>query len=205
MAQTKLDEIIASIQSLQSELEHELEKILEEKRASFQYTLKKGKVSFKKQIRTLQRQQKKALYKYFKDAKIRNILSAPIIYSVIVPLVFLDISITVYQQLCFRLYGIPRVKRSDYLVIDRHHLAYLNAIEKINCMYCGYGNGLVAYTREVIARTEQYWCPIKHAKNILDAHQLTENFVDYGDAQAYRDKLEMLRKVVIRSNANPNA
>ena len=204
MPHTKLDEILANIQSLQLDLEQELEKILEEKRVSFQYTLNKGKVRFKKQIRTLQRQQKTALYKYFKDAQIRSILSAPIVYSVIIPLIFLDISVTIYQQLCFRLYGIPRVVRSNYLVIDRQHLAYLNFIEKINCMYCGYGNGLVAYVREIIARTEQYWCPIKHAKKVLDAHQLTENFVDYGDAQAYRNKLKILRKDV-SDNLSKNA
>ena len=30
-----------------------------------------------------------------------------------------------------------RVRRSRYFVIDRHHLAYLNGIEKLNCVYCG--------------------------------------------------------------------
>lgn len=199
MPQTKLDEILMRIHSLQFELEQELDRILEEKRAFFQYTLKKGKVSFKKQIRTLHRQHKKTLVKYLRDSKVRNILSAPVIYSVIIPLVFLDISVTLYQHICFRLYRIPRVKRSTYLIIDRQHLAYLNIIEKINCTYCSYGNGLVAYVREVIARTEQYWCPIKHAKKILDAHQLTENFVDYGDAQAYRKELEVLRKALAQN------
>lgn len=43
------------------------------------------------------------------------------------------------------------MRRGDYIVVDRHHLAYLNVIQKINCVYCGYGNGLIAYARKIIA------------------------------------------------------
>jgi hypothetical protein len=43
------------------------------------------------------------------------------------------------------------------MIFDRTHLAYLNLVEKINCAYCSYGNGLAAYLREIAARTEQYW------------------------------------------------
>jgi len=39
--------------------------------------------------------------------------------------------ITVYQSVCFPIYGVARVKRSDYFAFDRGQLAYLNAIEKI--------------------------------------------------------------------------
>jgi hypothetical protein len=207
MSQTRVDEILARLSSLQDELESEIERILEEKRADFQYTIKKGKVRFKQQIREFQRQHKKGLFRFFLDAEFKHILSAPVIYSIIFPLLFLDFGITLYQHICFRIYGIPLVKRSRYIVIDRQHLEYLNIIEKINCMYCGYGNGLMAYSREVIACTEQYWCPIKHANKILDAHRMTEKFVDYGDAEAYRKSLSDLRKVVAtaKQNISPNA
>ena len=201
MVQTKLDEILARLQSLQDELETELEALLEEKREFFQYTFEKGKVRFKKQIRELQRKHKKGLLKYLIDAEFRHVISAPFIYSIIFPVLLLDITVTFYQHICFRLYGIPRVQRSKYLVIDRQHLEYLNALEKLNCMYCGYGNGVMSYVREIIARTEQYWCPIKHANKILDAHSWTENYADYGDASAYREKLVELRKAVANINA----
>ena len=62
------------------------------------------------------------------------------------------------------------MRRRDYFVFDRHHLAYLNAIEKLNCAYCSYANGLVAYVREIAGRTEQFWCPIKHARRAIGAH-----------------------------------
>ena len=201
MPQTKLDEILSRLQLLQDELEPELETLLEEKREYFQYTFEKGKVRFKKQIRELQRQHKKGLVKYLIEAKFKHVISAPFIYSIIIPIFFIDITVTLYQHICFRLYGIPRVSRSKYLVIDRQHLGYLNVLEKLNCMYCGYGNGVMSYVREVIARTEQYWCPIKHANKIIDAHSWTENYADYGDASAYRERLVELRKIVANENA----
>jgi len=76
----------------------------------------------------------------------------------------------------------------------RHYLPYLNLIEKINCVYCGYGNGLIEYAREVIGRTEKYWCPIKHARRTPDPHRHVEKFFDYGDARAWKDDLSKLRK-----------
>jgi hypothetical protein len=86
-----------------------------------------------------------------------------VIYSLGIPLALMDIWVTVYQHVCFRAYGIPRVKRSDYVIIDRNHLRYLNLIEALNCVYCGYANGVISYAREIASRTEQHWRPIKHA------------------------------------------
>lgn len=91
-------------------------------------------------------------------------------------------------------YRSPKVRRADYLVFDREDLPYLNAIEKFNCFYCSYGNGVAAYTREVAARTEQYWCPIKHARRIRDAHGRYPQFFDHGDAEAFRQGLARLRR-----------
>ncbi len=113
---------------------------------------------------------------------------------VLIPFVLLDILVSVYQQICFRIYSIPLVRRADFLILDRPHLAYLNAIEKVNCLYRSYCNGLLEYVQEVAAHTEQYWCPIKHARRSPDPRQLEDCFVDYGDIQAYRAKLEALRR-----------
>jgi hypothetical protein len=111
----------------------------------------------------------------------------------IVPIGLLDLWVTAYQMVCFRAYGIARVRRSRYIVIDRQHLAYLNTIEKLNCVYCGYANGVFAYVREITGRTEQYWCPIRHAKRVQAPHTHYRHFVDYGDADAYRRRLIALR------------
>ncbi len=193
MAKTLLDELTERLRATQLELDREIDRLLAEKREQFRYTLKRGKVIFEIGIRRLQRQRRTGIWLYLRQAPLAYILSAPVTYGLIVPLLILDAAITVYQHVCFRIYGIPLVRRADYLVVDRHRLAYLNAIEKLNCVYCGYSNQLIEYAREVAGRTEQYWCPIKHARRTLDPHRRTHRFLDYGDAEAHDHRLDALR------------
>jgi hypothetical protein len=127
---------------------------------------------------------------------VRGFLTTPLIYSLGLPLVMLDIWVSVYQWVCFPIYGIDRVRRDSYFALDRHRLAYLNAVEKANCLYCGYATGLLAYVREVTARTEQYWCPIKHARRVVVPHRRYANFVEYGDAAGYRRRLAQMRRTL---------
>lgn len=114
--------------------------------------------------------------------------------SLILPPVIFDIGVSVYQSICFRLYGILRVKRSDHIIFDHQHLAYLNFFEKLNCVYCSYASGLINYAREIASRTEQYWCPIKHAHKMLEVHHRYANFLDYGNAEYYQKNLEEIRR-----------
>lgn len=122
------------------------------------------------------------------------LLTAPMIYLGWLPFIVLDLFVTLCQAVCFPVWRIPKVKRSDYLFFDRADLPYLNAIERFNCFYCSYANGIAAYAREVAARTEQYWCPIKHARRIVAAHDRYPLFFEHGDAEAYRQGLERLRR-----------
>lgn len=185
----KISELLDRIQQMELEIEQEMKR----KRAELQADFEETRVRFEHEVLQQQRRFKTGLLKYMLSANLRTALTAPIIYAVFFPMVLLDLSVTVYQHICFRAYGIPRVKRSDYFVYDRSHLAYLNVLEKINCAYCSYGNGLMAYAREIVARTEQYWCPIKHARKVMAAHPYYTGFVDFGDAQSYKDELENLR------------
>jgi len=95
--------------------------------------------------------------------RLRHTLSAPLVYGLAVPLGLLDISVCAYQAVAFRLWGLARVPRREHMLLDRQRLQHLNPIQKVNCHYCGYANGVLSFAREVAARTEQYWCPIKHA------------------------------------------
>jgi hypothetical protein len=124
------------------------------------------------------------------NARSRSRLVAPVIYAMVIPLSFLDLTIFLYQHICFRVYGIPIVKRRDFFVIDRHRLSYLSGMEKFNCLYCGYANGLAAYAKEIIARTEQFWCPIKHASPVNAPHSKYDSFAEYGDAEGFRNYLD---------------
>ena len=177
-------------------LQEQLEQFFDEAREKFRYTLEDGRVRFSFEVQQLQRRYRVSSFRYLLDADWRSVATAPVIYSMIVPLVLVDLSFTVYQHICFRAYGVPRVPRRDYQVNDRHRLAYLNTIEKINCTYCGYGNGVIAYTREIISRTEQYWCPIRQAHRVIDAHRRYPQFFAFGDAQGYQQGLKNRRQLL---------
>lgn len=91
------------------------------------------------------------------------------------------------------MYRVNKVERASYILIDRHHLSYLNSIEKINCVYCGYVAGVIGYAREISARTEQYWCPIKHAHKVLDPNRRYVRYADFGDGEKYHETHAQLR------------
>jgi len=185
----EIRELIERIRSLEEQLELELAK----KREELRFSLENRKVHFEQEILEQHRKLKTGLLRYLLKAHPLNVFTAPLIYSVFFPLLLLDGVITLYQFICFPIYRIPKVKRRDYLVFDRHNLAYLNLVEKVNCAYCSYGNGLISYIKEVVARTEQYWCPIKHARRTRQAHSRYSRFVDFGDGESYRRERANLR------------
>ncbi len=168
------------------ELEAELDAEVAQRRIELHVGMERGRAFFEEEILRRHRELSTRLSTYILKAHPLVILTAPVIYSLIVPFVLLDLFVTIYQAVCFPVYGIPKARRGDYLVFDRHHLAYLNALEKLNCAYCSYANGLIAYVREIAGRTEQYWCPIKHARRVIGAHPRYATFQDYGDVDGYR-------------------
>lgn len=190
---TDIRELLENIGSLQQQLE----RFFDDAREKFRCSLEDGKVRIADEVREFQRRYRVGSIRYLLDSDLSSLLSAPVIYSMIVPLTIIDLSFTLYQHVCFRAYGIPRVRRHDYMVNDRHKLDYLNAIEKVNCAYCGYANGVVAYAREILSTTEQYWCPIRHARRVLRPHERYSGFYPYGDAEGYHlglpDKRNELR------------
>lgn len=185
----ELDRLFAQIRSL----EDQIERRLDTHRAQFSYRLAKGKAVFAAEVAQLHRRLRVGVFRYLREAPLRHIAVAPVIYAMVVPIALLDLSFSVYQRICFAAWGISRVQRRDYVIVDRHRLPYLNAIEKLNCVYCGYANGVLAYAREIAGRTEQFWCPIRHATQVRAPHARYREFVDYGDAAGYRARLEDLR------------
>ncbi len=189
-----MDNRIAALLEAMKKLEQELILEIEKKEAEFYYKIIGKKVSFEAEVRKQHRNLVQRLPPYLLEASLLNILTAPLIWIILIPALLLDLTITIFQTVCFRIYGIPRVKRRRYIVIDHQALAYLNPIEKLNCMYCGYFNGLIAYVREVAARTEQYWCPVKHARRLAAMHSRYGKFLEYGDAEGYRKHLAEVRQ-----------
>jgi hypothetical protein len=134
------------------------------------------------------------LFTYVSGSRLLVFLTSPLLYICIAPLTFSDLAVTIYQAVCFPIYGIPKVRRADFFVFDRHRLKYLNLIERFNCLYCSYATGRFAYEREIAARTEQHWCPIKHATRIEDPHTRYSRFLEFGAPEAYRTGVETLRR-----------
>jgi hypothetical protein len=186
--------LVDKIRGLESELDAELAK----RSAGLRIGLEHGRVAFEEELLRRHRELRQKLLPYLLGAHPLVMLVSPVIYAGIVPLLALDFFVSVFQAICFPIYGIAKVRRADYFVFDRHHLAYLNALEKLNCAYCSYANGLIAFAREIVARTEQYWCPIKHARRVIGSHARYALFDDYGDAEGYQERLDKLRQALAK-------
>jgi hypothetical protein len=174
-------------------LEDDLQTALNEQPSNMFFQLKGKRVEFEQSIKETHLKLKTNFFRWLVTNRPQNLITGPIIYSMIIPLVITDVFISFYQLTCFPIYGIKKVPRSDYIVFDRQHLNYLNFIEKFHCTYCAYGSGMIAYISEIVARTEQYFCPIKHARKILGTHSRYAFFLDFGEAEDYEAKLEQER------------
>jgi len=190
MMTSRIDEILSAMHRLEDDLSQEIKNYKESLKNDFDQTRNR----FEREVLEQQKRFKMGVIRYVFSANIRSILATPVIYSLILPFMMLDVFVSLYQWVCFPLFKIQKVRRRDYIVFDREHLAYLNLIEKMNCAYCSYANGLIAYVREIAGKTEQYWCPIKHAKRMYYTHPYYRNFKEFGDAQAYREELKSLRE-----------
>jgi hypothetical protein len=186
MQNQKISDLVEKIKSLESELEAELHE--EYERFTCEITKKR------EEILATYRHDRENVFKYILTAPILHLLSVPLIWSCLIPALFLDAVVSLYQALCFPIYKIKKVKRSDYIIIDRHRLGYLNMIEKLNCLYCSYFNGLMGYVSEIAGRTEQYWCPIRHATMLKSMHGNYKKFFDYGDSDNFRQRSVELRE-----------
>lgn len=186
----RMQELARNIVELQTELDREIER----RRKALGVGIHERLGKFEHGITLEHRRLRLGVGTFLARSSIATIATAPVIYSLIVPLVIVDAWVTVFQAICFRAYRIPRVRRADYIQFDRQHLAYLNWIEALNCAFCAYANCLVGYVREISSRTEQYWCPIKHALRVTDPHRRYCEFLEYGDAEGYRGRLSEFRE-----------
>ena len=193
------DTILGKIRALELELEAEFAK----QRAGLKFSVEHGVAAFEEEVVRRQRELRKHLASYLLAAPPLFVITAPVIYSLLIPFAIVDLWVSIFQAICFRVYGIPQVRRRDYMVFDRAGLAYLNLIEKMNCAYCSYVNGVIAYAREVGGRTEQFWCPIKHARRVIGQHARQAGFEEFGDAERYIAGQAALRAALKVEGAGP--
>lgn len=182
-------------------LEEDLSKAVLEQESKALYQIKGKRIEFEESIRQTHLRLKSGFFHWLVTYRPQNLITGPIIYSMIFPLLILDLFVSFYQFTCFPIYKVAKVKRSDYIVFDRQQLAYLNFIEKFHCTYCAYGSGLIAYVSEIVARTEEYFCPIKHARKVAASHSHYVRFLPYGEADDYEIKLEKFRAAMAKKTA----
>jgi len=188
-----MNDKIFQLMAKMAALEDDLRTAIHEQESKIFFEIKGKRVEFESSVKAAHKQLKTNFFRWLVTNRPQNLITGPIIYAMIIPLLMLDVCVSLYQLICFPVYGVLKVKRSDYIVFDRHQLHYLNLIEKFHCTYCEYGNGLMGYMAEILARTEEYFCPIKHARKVLGTHARYQRFLDYGDAADYAAKLEAYR------------
>ena len=191
----RITQILAQMAALEDDLHH----AVQDQESKMFFQIKGKRVEFERSIKAAHRKLKKNFFTWLVTNRPQNLITGPIIYAMVLPLMMLDFFVSFYQFTCFPIYRINKVRRADYIVFDRQQLGYLNFIEKFHCTYCAYGSGLMGYMGEIIARTEEYFCPIKHAHKILGTHRRYNRFLDYGDAADYEARLEKFRVALGKS------
>ena len=177
-------DILKKIDNLNAALRKEYDRLAKENG----FSLREKRIVFLRAIRARNKALRIPSWRYLTHTPLRHWISAPFIYIMIIPLVITDVFVSVYHAVAFPLYGIPKIRRRDYIVYDRRFLDYLNWVQKINCLYCSYANGLIAYAGEIAARTERYWCPIKAASKPATVHTWYHDFADYGNPTEWHEK-----------------
>lgn len=183
MKNDRIDKIMESIEKLKNDLRQEYINLQEK----YDFFMEKRKVIFSLDAKNRQRIQRINVWIYAFTPSFKHLISIPFIYFMFIPAIILDFGLFIYQFAALFCYGIPRVERKDYFIYDRRFLAYLNIIQKINCLYCSYVNWLFAFAVEIGSRTEQYWCPVKHAINSDSEHKYFKNFADYWDPDWFNE------------------
>lgn len=103
-------------------------------------------------------------------------IAASSIFSMVIPVLIVDISLFFYQTVYFGLMGIPKIKRSEFVGIDRWDFTKLNIVQRISCAYCDYANGVIDYAKTVARQTELYNCAIKYSHAKKNTEERTEYF-----------------------------
>jgi len=140
------------------------------------------------------------LWALIKRSRPINLMTGPVIYSVIVPLLLLDGFVSLYQFLCFPIYKIQKLHRCDFIIFDRQTLKYLDWVSKFHCTYCAYAVGVIGFVGAVIGATEAYFCPIKHhrTQKQLKVHSYPFIAFEQSDRFDFDSRLNGMRNAMMK-------
>ena len=103
----KIENIIEEIKKLENDLLEEMQR----KEGDFFYKVKGKKIFFEEEAKKYQETFIIKAGEYISKASLANLLTVPFIWSCIIPALLLDLSVSLYQFICFKIYNIPKVKR----------------------------------------------------------------------------------------------
>lgn len=104
-----LEVLLGQIKDIELEVQNEIEK----KEKLFGYQIKKGKAHFTAKVRAQHKLLATTLYKYLRHSKLFSVLTAPVIWFCVIPVLLMHLVAKVYQSICFPIYGIPKVNPKD--------------------------------------------------------------------------------------------
>ena len=83
-------------------------------------------MTFEGSVKMAHRKLKNNFFRWLVTNRPQNLITGPIIYGMVLPLMMLDFFVSFYQFTCFPIYGITKVRRGDYILI---HAGF--AIERV--------------------------------------------------------------------------
>ncbi len=60
-----------------------------------------------------------------------------------------------FQWIAKAVFGTARLRQKDFIILDRHRIAGIPFIDKLNCLYCGYANGLCVLLNRQLDQLQQ--------------------------------------------------
>jgi hypothetical protein len=104
-------------------------------------------------------------------SRFRIEIGAVLLYLLLPAVVFIDLSAILCNNTIFRIVGIPRTKRKDYIrPFSRFKLPEVSMWYKLGCVYCSYANGVAYYVQVTTMKIEFLYCPWKQKNKTKISH-----------------------------------
>ena len=114
-----MNERIAQLLGQMAALEEELRAAVHQQESRMFFQIKGKRVEFERSVRDAHRKLRKNFFRWLVTNRPQNLITGPVIYAMILPLMMVDFFVSFYQWACFPIYGVAKVRRSDYIVFDR--------------------------------------------------------------------------------------
>src|SRR5688572_22939865 len=95
---------VARIVARVREAKDDLAREVEEQQQRWHYRVRCGRVWFDKEVQRAHRRLRQSIPAYIRQGSVLSLVTAPAIYSLLLPLLLLDLWVWTYQWICFPIY-----------------------------------------------------------------------------------------------------